>query len=255
MVYDEIMTVYTVKQLARHAGVSVRTLHHYDAIGLLKPARCRNGYRQYGQAEVLRLQQILFFRELGFSLDEIRDILSRPDFDPLEALEEHRALLQKRSERLHTLLETVDRTIDTLRGNRDMEIREYYEGFTDEQAEAYRREARERYGEKAVDESEQRVLKMGKERFAALGAEGERIFRDMADNLDKDPGSDAVQALVGEWRNWLEHFHHYSDEAVLGLARTYREDERFAAYYEKIRPGLADFITKAVESYYSSERG
>ncbi len=251
MVYHRTMTVYTVKQLARYAGVSVRTLHHYDAIGLLQPARRRNGYRQYGQAEVLRLQQILFFRELGFSLEEIKEILSRPDFNVLEALEQHRTLLQKRSERLHMLLETVDKTIDSLRGERDMSIKEYYEGFADEQVEAYRKEARERYGETAVEESEQRVLKMGKEKFAALQAEGQRIFSAMADNMDKGPESEAVQGLLKEWRNWLEHFHHYSDEAVLGLAQAYSRDKRFADYYEKIKPGLAAFITEAVEVYSS----
>lgn len=253
MVYHVTMTVYTVKQLARYAGVSVRTLHHYDAIGLLKPARRRNGYRQYGQEEVLRLQQILFFRELGFSLDEIKDVLSRPDFNVLEALEKHRTLLQKRSERLQTLLETVDKTISNLRGEREMEIREYYEGFTDEQIEAYRREARERYGEKTVDESERRVLDMGKEKFTALHSEGQRIFRSMADNMDKGPESEIIQGLVKEWRQWLENFHQYSGEEVLGLGRAYSQDQRFADFYEKIKPGLAAFITMAVEAYSSKK--
>lgn len=253
MVYYGIMTVYTVHQLATHAGISVRTLHHYDAIGLLKPARRGNGYREYGQEEVLRLQQILFFRELGFKLEDIRDILYRPDFDVLKALEGHRLLLQKRSERLSRLLETVDRTITTLRGETDMEIKEYYKGFSDEQVEEYRKEVRESWGADTLNESEYRVKAMGKEKFDEVQANGQRIFQAIADNMDKGPGSDVVQGLVAEWREWLEHFSHYTDEMVFGLGRSYSRDSRFAAYYHKIHTDLPEFFTKAIEAYCSKK--
>lgn len=255
MVYHETMTTYTVKQLAMYAGVSVRTLHHYDAIGLLHPSRQPNGYRRYGQQEVLRLQQILFFRELGFSLDEIKGILSRPDFDVLGTLQEHRALLQKRSDRLRTLLETVDKTIANLRGERDMQIREYYEGFSDEQVEAYRREARERYGEKTVEESERRVLDLGKEKFAEVQAEGVSVCRALVEAMPKGVESPEVQALVERWRDWLENFSHYTDEMLLGLAKMYREDQRFADYYRKYHPDLPGFFTQAIEVWVEKRRG
>src|SRR4030042_3897192 len=115
------MMVYTVKKLAGLAGVSVRTLHYYDEIGLLKPeSRSASGYRHYNEDAVIRLQQIMFFRELDFSLDEIRKIITRPDFDVLEALQSHRVLLTKRAERIDELLATVDKTIRKMKGKANM---------------------------------------------------------------------------------------------------------------------------------------
>jgi len=117
------MTVYTVKKLASLAGVSVRTLHYYDELGLLKPRyRQENGYRHYDEDSIIRLQQIMFFRELGFSLDEIRKIISLPDFDVLEALKSQRNLLVKKSERLGVLISTVDKTIKRLKGEDKMQL-------------------------------------------------------------------------------------------------------------------------------------
>src|SRR5512142_78697 len=109
---------YTVQQLARLAGVSVRTLHYYDQIGLLKPsARTAAGYRLYGEADLLRLQQILFFRELDFPLTEIQAILDQPDFDQVKALRDHRLLLQQEADRLGRLLNTIEKTISRLTEN------------------------------------------------------------------------------------------------------------------------------------------
>jgi DNA-binding transcriptional MerR regulator len=246
------MEYYTVKKLADAAGVSVRTLHYYDAAGLLKPRyRSANGYRQYGEDAIVRLQQIMFFRELDFSLEEIKQIMSRPDFDLLAALESHRALLKGRVARLNDLLATVGRTIKKLKGETEMSIKDYYKGFSDAQAEQYRKEARERWGEDAVKESEARVMKMGKEKFAALQAEGGAIFKAIADNMAKGPDSPAVQAEVTKWREWLENFSHYSDEAVLGLGQTYSQHPEFARFFRKINQDLPEFLTKAIEYYCS----
>jgi DNA-binding transcriptional MerR regulator len=245
---------YTIKQLADIAGVSVRTLHYYDQIGLLSPeSRGANRYRRYGDDSAARFQQIMFFRELGFSLDEIKSIISRPDFDMLEALESHRKLLLKKSERLKQLLGTVDRTMKTLKGEEIMEIKEYYQGFDDEQIEAYREEVRRRWGEDTLRESESRVLAMGKKKFAALQAEGGAIFKAIADNMANGFDSRAVQEQVAKWRQWLENFHHYPDAAVLELGRAYSQDARFAAFFRKIHPELPEFLTKAIE-YYSSQK-
>jgi MerR family transcriptional regulator, thiopeptide resistance regulator len=228
----------------------VRTLHYYDEAGLLKPRfRSANGYRQYDEAAVVRLQQILFFRELDFSLEEIKTIMSRPDFNVLDALESHRSLLTKRQERITDLLTTVDRTIKKLKGETEMSIKDYYQGFSDEQITKYRKEARELYGEKMVADSEARVMKMGKEKFAALQAEGGAIFKAIADNRDKGHDSPLVQAQVAKWRKWLENFSHYSDEAVLGLGQTYSENPEFAKFFRKINKDLPEFLTKAVEYY------
>ena len=171
------MTAYTVRKLADIAGISVRTLHYYDHAGLLKPEfRTANGYRYYGDEAAARLQQIMFFRELDFSLEEIKKIMSAPDFDTLAALEQHRAMLQKRARRLKELLATVDRTVKKMKGKKDMEIKEYYKGFSDEQIEEYRREVRERWGENALTESEARVKKMGIQHLPAIMINGSLKF-------------------------------------------------------------------------------
>jgi MerR family transcriptional regulator, thiopeptide resistance regulator len=242
------MTVYTVKQLAVLAGVSIRTLHYYDQFGLLAPEfRTANGYRHYGESAVIRLQQIMFFRELDFSLKEIKAIMARPDFSTLDALEQHRVLLKKRAARLHGLLQTVDRTVKKLKGENEMSIKDYYKGFSDEQIEKYRKEVKERWGGDTLRESEARVIRLGKAKFAALQEQGGKIFQTIADNMDKGVDSLAVQEQVVKWRRWLEYFHHYSDEAALGLGRAYSGHPDFAAFYNDIKPGLAEFFTKAIE--------
>jgi len=244
--------VYTAHQLARLAGVSVRTLHHYDHVGLLKPAsRGSNGYRQYGEKEAVLLQQILFFRELGFSLAETRAIVSRPDFCVQEALESHRTMLEKKAEHIAGLLATVDRTIRHLEGEMDMKISEYYEGLSDDQIEEYRKEARQRWGDDVVNESESRVMHMGKDGFAAQQAKGEDIFKAMAALMPKGPASPEVQEQVRLWREWLECFSSYSDEAVLGLGRMYSEDPRFAAFFAKYHPDLPAFLSQAVACHFA----
>lgn len=250
------MKLYTVKQMADNAGVSVRTLHYYDQIGLLKAsARQVNGSREYDEDAVVLLQQILFFRELGFSLGGIRAIVTQPDFNVLEALESHRMLLEKKAERIATLLRTVDKTITKIEGEIDMEIKDYYEGFNDAQIEEYRSEARRRWGEDVVTGSESRVLKMGKQRMKELQAEGGAIFQSLTDLMPKGAASPEVQEQIARWRMWLEHFATYSDEAVLGLAQMYSEDERFADFYRKYHPDLPAFFTEAVKWYCANRSG
>jgi DNA-binding transcriptional MerR regulator len=247
--------IYTVKKLADIAGLSVRTLHYYDELGLLKPtSRTANGYRYYDDEAVVRLQQIMFFRELGFELDEIKKILADPGFDVIEALQSHRTLLSKKAERIDGLLATIDNTIKTLKGENDMPIKEYYEGFSDEQIEKYRHEVRERWGEKTLEESEARVLKMGKEKFKALQDEGGAIFKAISDNMSKGYDSKEVQELVAEWKNWLENFSHYSDEAVLGLGQAYSCHPDFAKFFQKFGSDFPAFFTKAIEYYCASKK-
>jgi MerR family transcriptional regulator, thiopeptide resistance regulator len=247
--------VYTIKKLADLAGVSVRTLHYYDEVGLLRPdSRSESGYRYYGEEAVVRLQQIMFFRELGFSLEEIGKIISSPDFDVLEALQSHRNLLTKKAERINELLVTIDKTIKNLKGETKMQIKEYYNGFSDEQIKKYREEVRQRWGEKALQESEERITKMGKERFAALQAEGGMIFQTISDNMSRGYDSDIIQAQVTKWRQWLENFHHYSEEAVLGLGQEYSQGPEFAEFFRKFHNDLPEFLTKAIEYYCSHKK-
>jgi len=242
---------YTVSQVAKMAGVSVRALHHYDQIGLLKPsARTGAGYRLYGEPELLRLQQILFFKELDMPLGEVRQILDDPGFDQMAALEHHRQLLHRRMERLKRLLKTIDRTIDKLTED-DMTLtdEELYEGFTTEQIERYKREAREMYGPAQVEESEQRVKKMSRAEWKAVGAEGEAVTTALAALADREPGDAEVQALIARHHAWIENFYPCSAEIYRGLAQGYVEHPEFRAFYEKYRPGLADFMSAAMNHY------
>ncbi len=140
--------MYTVKQLSDLAGVSVRTLHYYDEIGLLRPAaHGDNRYRYYDEEALLRLQQILFFRELDFSLGDIKEIMDRPDFNLIEALQAHRQALKQRAGRLHRLISTVDKTILHLKGEPEMSPQSLFEEFSEEKQKAYEDEIRRRYGD------------------------------------------------------------------------------------------------------------
>ncbi|MGI2336405.1 MAG: MerR family transcriptional regulator [Dehalogenimonas sp.] len=244
---------YATGELARMSGVSVRTLQYYDRIGLLKPESYSGaGYRRYDEAAALRLQQILFYRELGMELSAIKAIIDKPDFDMLAALQSHRELLEKKAGRLGELLVTVDRTIRKLKGEKDMNIKEYYKGFSDEEIENMRQEAREKYGEKIVADSEVKVMAMGKEKMDAVQAEFDTIYRKIAADIDKGPESPEVQSGIARWRELMENFHHYTDEMVLGLGRMYSADDRFAAFYRKYHPDMAEFMTRAIEYYVAS---
>lgn len=245
------MKAYTVGQLAKMAGVSIRTLHHYDQIGLLEPSgRTEAGYRLYGEPELLRLQQILFFKELDMPLDQVRQILDDPGFDQVAALAHHRHLLRGRMERLARLLQTIDRTIDRLTED-DMTLtdEELYEGFTKEQIERYKREAREMYDPALVEESERRVKQMSRAEWKAVGAEGEAVTTALAAVADRDPGDPEVQKLIARHHAWIENFYACSAEIYRGLGRGYVEHPEFRAFYEKYRPGLADFMAAAMNHY------
>lgn len=247
------MKTYTVHQLAAMAGVSVRTLHHYDHVGLLKPsARSAAGYRLYGEEALLRLQQILFFRELDVPLDDIRRTLDEPGFDQVAALEEHRQRLQAQAERLAQLLNTIDRTILRIKGD-DMDQpvtdQDLYAGFTPEQAERYQREADAMYDPALLRESRQRVHKMTKAQWQALLAEGEAVTRELAALADSAPADASVQALIARHHAWIERFYPASANVYRGLGQLYVDNVEFRAYYERFRPGLADFMQAAMTYY------
>lgn len=246
------MKTYTVSQLAKIAGVSVRTLHHYDHIGLLSPSgRTEAGYRLYMEDELLRLQQILFFKELEVPLGEIKAILDNPDFDQIKALQSHRRLLAKRTERLHYLMKTIDKTLHRLTEN-DMTITdaELYEGFTKEQIERYEREALELYDRQTVQETLQRVRQMSKAQWQHIKEEGDKVTRALAELAVQPPDTAEVQSVIARHHAWVENFYPCSAEMYAGLGQLYSEHDEFRALYDKYRPELADFLHAAM-SYYA----
>lgn len=247
----------TVNQLARAAGISIRTLHHYDAIGLLRPAETgSNGYRYYGHAELLKLQQILFYRELGLPLSQIRSILDEPGFDPVAALTAQRAALVERAERYATLIVTIDRTIDSLRKDYVMEDEHYYAGIGPETLERWDREARERWGAAIVDAARGKVRTLGKDRTAAIQTElaelregFRRLFTEGA-----APESEEVQALTARHYAWVSHSWVPDAASFKGLGELYRDDPEFRATYDgEDHPGTAAFIAQAMAIFADRE--
>ncbi len=247
----KVMTKYSVKKLSQMAGISVRTLHHYDKIGLLKPAfRSDKGYRYYQRKQLLALQQILFFKELGFPLEKIRAVLEDPEFDLLKALYYHRKQLQLNQKRLGLLLKTVDKTILELKNKKEMmDDKDIYEGFSKEQKEAIRMEVAHRWGKDELEATEDRIRALGKEGWQDHKKKGEEINHLLADLIDLEPESPQVQQAIALHHRYMNLFYEVTVERYRGLAQMYVSDDRFKAYYEKYKEGLAEFIKAAILIY------
>ncbi len=241
---------YTVKQLARLAGVSGRTLRFYDQIGLLKPsAHGENGYRHYGDQAILRLQQIRFYRELDFSLDEIRAILSRPNFDVTRALHDHRLALLHKAEHLDGLIQTVDKTIRHLNGEIIMDNQELFAGFDDETQKRREEEAARRWGDREVKESRRRWDSYTAEQKARIMAEAGANYRDLIPFIGKDPAGKGVQAIIARWHENMRYFYEPTPQILAGLGQAYSQDPEFRATFTKMHADLPDFLSRAIEVY------
>ena len=247
---------YTVNKLAKLAGISTRTLRYYDELGILKPARINSsGYRIYGEAEVDILQQILFFRELNVSLENIKKIITSRDFDRTETLKEHHKKLLEKRNQLDILIKNVEKTIDKDERRIIMSDKEKFEGFkqklVEDNEKKYGKEIREKYGDDVIDESNKRFKNMTKEQYSEFEELGQHIL----DNLEKafetgDPAGELAQEVAKLHRKWITFaWNRYSKEAHAGVAKMYVDDERFTAYYDKKKPGLAKFLRDAVVIY------
>jgi DNA-binding transcriptional MerR regulator len=247
---------YTVQKLAQMAGVSNRTLRYYDEIDILKPARINSsGYRIYGQAEVDRLQQILFYRELGVSLESIKDIVTAPSFNGEEALKEHHGKLLEKREQLDVLISNVEKTIALTEGRIKMKDNEKFAGFkqklVDDNEAKYGKEIREKYGEETVNKSNQKVKGMSQEQYDEVT----KLATDVIETLlaafkTGDPAGEIAQKAADLHRQWLCYYwDSYSKEAHAGVAQMYVDDPRFTAYYEEKQPGAAKFLRDAVHIY------
>lgn len=236
-----------VKEVAELTGVSIRTLHHYDQIGLLSPEQTTEaGYRQYSSRDLETLQQILFFRELGFPLKRIGDILRNPEFDRKEAFAlQHKALLEKRS-RLDRMIRTLENSMKDKKGELQMTDKEKFEGF-DFTANPYEEEARRRWGNETVDRSKETLANMGPDGQKQLGESMDALFSKLAAMRHLDPGSADVQQAIREWHNLLNSTGHtYSAEAFKGLGELYVQDERFTRNMDRFGDGFARFMADAM---------
>lgn len=247
---------YTVQKLSQLANVSPRTLRYYDEIGILKPARINaSGYRIYGPDEVDRLQQILFYRELGVSLGVIKKILISPSFNRATALRKHRERLLEKREQLDLLIGNVEKTIASIEGRITMTDQEKFEGFKQQLLEdnekKYGEEIRKKYGDEVIDKANKKLKKMTREEYGEVV----KLERELLETLHAafktgDPGSEQAQKAADLHRRWLScYWDSYTREAHAGVAQMYVDDERFTAYYDKKQPGLAVFLRDAVLIY------
>ncbi|MCZ8514559.1 MerR family transcriptional regulator [Paenibacillus filicis] len=247
---------YTVQKLGRLAGISTRTLRYYDEIDLLKPVRINSsGYRIYGQAEVDRLQQILFYRELGLGLERIKEIVTDPAFNGAQALRDHREQLLDKRKQLDLLIANVEKTIALSEGRITMTDKEKFEGFKqkliDDNEAKYGQEIREKYGDEAVNKSNDKLRGMTQEQHEEVT----RLASELKDTLAEafksgDPAGELAQRAADLHKRWLTYFwSEYSKEAHAGLAQMYVDDERFRAHYDADQPGTAEFLRDAIHIY------
>jgi DNA-binding transcriptional MerR regulator len=251
-------TTYTVGEVADLAQVSVRALHHYDELGLLVPAeRTDAGYRRYTEDDLERLQQVLFYRELGFRLEEIGEIMSDPAFDRREALAAQRGLIAERVLRYEAMLGLIDKTLASLEGGVRMTKEEMFEVFGDAHTEEYEREAEERWGDAdAYKESARRTAGYSKQDWERFKAESQEINLAVAALMDEGIPADHPRAMDAVERHRLqidEWFYPCSRQMHAELGRMYVADPRFTETYERIRPGMAQYVCDATQANLARE--
>lgn len=244
--------MYTVKQLAELAQVSVRTLHHYDQIGLLRPTRVgANGYRHYDDAALLRLQQILLYREMGLELLQIRAVLDSSDFDLTAALHAHHRALEHKITRLQELVRTVERTIRHIEGEEVMSKRQIFKAISPDEEQELTREARLQYGPDLVNQSVQRWGSYTQARKDAILEEGNQLYTEISAALEAGKAADSpeVQSLIERWHNHLRYFYEPPMEVLRGLGGLYNDDPRFRANFDQFHPELAGYMRGAINQY------
>lgn len=240
-----------VKEVASISGVSVRTLHHYDQIGLLRPDTTEAGYREYDREDLARLQQILYFKELGFSLKQIGELLDSPSFDRLEALHMQRQALLEKQERIHRMIESIDKTMKDEKGELDMKHEERFIGF-DFSENPYEEEAKKRWGTEAVELSKERVTALSKGGKRTLEQDLEALFSRLAGLMKEGPESEKTQAAIDEWYHYLNKIGTYSLDAFKGLGVLYVQDPRFKETMDQKAKGFSEFMQDAMAFYADS---
>lgn len=246
---------YTVKQVAKLSGVSVRALRFYDEIGLLKPAFYGdNGYRYYEKEQLLVLQQVLFYRELGFELAMIQKIMADPKFDKIAALRTHRDHLAKETERTSDLIRTIDKTLAHLEKEVPMKDDEMYSGFDPKMQAELEREAIERWGEPArehIDESKRRTKDWKKEDYEKVKSDYDELHRAFVAAITRclAPSDNEVQELVKRHYAVVNRFWTPKRQSYIGLGKSYCEHPDFRKLYDGFHPKLAEYLAEAMKVY------
>lgn len=240
-----------IHEVARLSGVSVRTLHHYDNIGLLRPSRrTENGYRDYSDRDLDRLQQILLFRACGFTLENIQTLLDSPSFDRKQAFLLQEKMLVHEKERIDAMLSTLEKSMQSMKGEFRMSSEEKFSGF-DFSQNPYEEEARRLWGDEAVEKSSAQMKALSQKEQAGVAGEMDDLFRDLSALRTEAPNSEAVQAAMERMFQYFnENFGNiYTPEMVAGLGKMYVCDSRFTENIDKYGDGLAAFLEKAMSVY------
>lgn len=244
---------YTVNKLAKLSGVSARTLHFYDEIGLLKPAYYgENNYRYYEEKQLLLLQQILFYRELGFPLNEIQKILSSDNFNLIEALESHKHILKGDLDKTKNLIKTIDKTIAHLRGKETMKLEEIFHGFTAEKQKLYEDFLVENgVSQEVINQCRDKVKHWKKEQWIEHKHEADEMYAELAAAIDQHlaPSSAEVQALIKKHYQMTTVFWTPTRESYIGLSQLYCSHPDFVKFYDDIHPKLLRFLVEAMKIY------
>ncbi|MFZ2537871.1 MAG: MerR family transcriptional regulator [Oscillospiraceae bacterium] len=238
-----------INEVAKLTGLTVRTLHYYDEIGLLKPSKItKAGYRLYDEEALATLQQILFFRELDFPLNEIKEIMISTAFNKTTSLENHKELLIKKRERLDRLIALVNNTI---KGEDTMSFKEFDMTEIESTKIKYAAEVKERWGKSdAYAESEKKTNSYKKEQWQEINDESRDILKAFASNMDRAPDSPEVQTLVKQWQDFITvRFYNCTKDILKCLGLMYIGDERFKKNIDKNGRGTAEFLAKAIEIY------
>ena len=240
-----------ISEVAKLTGITVRTLHYYDEVGLLKPSEITEaGYRLYSREDLEILQQILFFRELDFPLSQIKEIMNNPNYDKEEALKKQKELLIQQRQRIEGLIKLIEKRIE---GDNNMSFKEFDMNEIEENKKKYAKEVKERWGtSKAYEESEKKTSSYNKEKWGDINQETSEIFKGFAELRNSDPGSEEVQELVRRWQKYItDNFYTYTNEILSGLGLMYVEDERFKENLDKNGEGTAKLMAEAIKIYCS----
>ena len=249
---------YTVKKLSELSGVTIRTLHFYEEIGLLKPAyHGSNGYRYYEEKELLQLQQILFFKELGFSLKQIQKVIGRDDFDQLSALYSHRKSLNRDWEKIGVLLDTIDKTIKHMKGKKKMKDKEMFDGFNITLVKAKKGQSYSAAEElvaqsvKNPTKSAEDVEKRGKAYYDNIAKTAHALFEELVHCIEKglDPADDEVQKIIKKHHAFAEQTNSATKEVYKAMAQLYAEHPEFRKQLDPFHPSLAVFMAEAMKVF------
>ena len=247
--------MYTVSQLAKLSGVSARALQYYHRIGLLEPTEIgENGYRYYGENKVFELQQIIFFKELDFSLSEIKGIMKKPSFSVEKSLIKQKELIHQKMERLHSIIQLIDKTLKNRKGENEMSGQDYFEEINEAKVKEYTKRAKEAYGEEVVNQSINQVKREYNNDYAKMQREFEEWLESVKSIMDKGHDSVEAQDLMAQWYEKMKKIFPCDIQIFSSLGMMYKDNEEFAVNFRKVHEQMPEFVCEAIQVFCSKNQ-